>query len=177
MDSSGRDWTNGPPARNYYPRGNPAAETRSPKLHAFMRERIGTAIATVSSMPDIKSYRDLIAWQKALDLADLVYELTEQFPPRERFGLAHQMRKSAVSVPSNIAEGHRRRTPGYLHHLEIALGSHGELDTQSILAFRRGFIVGDHAVRLEALIAEVGMITHGLFRSVESSAGSPRPNP
>src|SRR5207302_2372730 len=91
-------------------------------------------------MPNIKSYRDLLAWQKAMDLADLVYDVTEDFPFRERLGLAYQMRKSAVSVPSNIAEGQRRRTPGYLHHLEIALGSHGELDTQCELAFRRAFI-------------------------------------
>src|SRR5262249_53900147 len=128
----------------------------------------GTAVANGSRMDHIKSYRDLIAWQKALDLADLVYELTDHFPARERFGLASQMRRSAVSIPSNIAEGHRRRTPGYLNHLEIALGSHGELDTQSILAFRRQFIVGNDASRLEALIAEVGRITHGLMRSVEN---------
>ena len=116
-------------------------------------------------MSEITSYRDLIAWKKAMDLADLVYDLTEQFPARERFGLSHQMRKAAVSVPSNIAEGHRRRRPGYLHHLEIALGSHGELDTQSILASRRKFIVGDDCRRLNTLIAE-GRLTHGLVRSL-----------
>src|SRR5436190_2445705 len=132
-------------------------------------------------MHGISSYRDLIAWQKAMVLADLVYELTEVFPAREWFGLAHQMRRAGVSIPSNIAEGHRRRSPGYLHHLEIALGSHGELDTQAILAFRRRFIMGVDVVRLETLITEVGMITHGLSRSIEATIESEKskrePNP
>ena len=122
-------------------------------------------------MSKITSYRDLLAWQKAMDLADLVYELTDHFPPREQFGLAYQMRKSAVSIPSNIAEGHRRRRPGYVHHLEIALGSHGELDTQSILSFRRRFIVEPDCARLEALTDEVGRRTHGLLRSLDVNCG------
>jgi four helix bundle protein len=115
----------------------------------------------------IISFRDLLAWQKAMDLADVVYQLTEAFPGREWFGLAHQMRKSSVSIPSNIAEGHRRRTPGYLHHLEIALGSHGQLDTQCELAFRRHFIGDEHRAGLETLVAEVGRLTHGLARSLD----------
>ena len=118
-------------------------------------------------MPHITSFRDLIAWQKAMDLADMVYDLTEDFPSRERFGLAYQLRKSAVSIPSNIAEGSRRKTPGYVHHLIIALGSHAELDTQCELASRRRFISGDDRTRLEAPIAEVGRITHGLVRSLD----------
>jgi len=117
-------------------------------------------------MPKIQSFRDLIAWQKAMDLADMVYDLTEHFPPRELFGLAYQMRKSAVSIPSNIAEGSRRKTPGYVHHLTIALGSHAELDTQCELASRRRFITAENRTRLEDLIAEVGRVTHGLVRSL-----------
>jgi four helix bundle protein len=86
-------------------------------------------------MPTIMSFRDLIAWQKAMDLADLIYDVTDTFPHRERFGLAYQMRKAAVSIPSNIAEGHRRRTPGYIHHLEIALDRTGNsiLNVNSLL--------------------------------------------
>jgi four helix bundle protein len=121
-------------------------------------------------MSEIKSFRDLIAWQKAMDLADRIYNLTEEFPARERFGLAYQMRKSAVSIPSNIAEGTRRKTPGYIHHLTIALGSHGELDTQCELAARRKFIRADDRAGLESLIAEVGRITHGLLRSLDPTA-------
>ena len=121
-------------------------------------------------MRPITSFRDLIAWQKAMDLADLVYDITEPFPARERLGLAYQMRKAAVSIPSNIAEGHRRRTPSYINHLEIALGSHAELDTQCEIATRRNYIRADVRPELEALIAEVGRITHGLLRSVDLTA-------
>jgi four helix bundle protein len=72
-----------------------------------------------------------------MDLADLVYDLTKKFPARERYGLAQQMRKAAVSIPSNIAEGTRHRTPGYMSRVIIALGEHAELETQTILAVRR----------------------------------------
>jgi hypothetical protein len=74
-------------------------------------------------MDKITSFRDLLAWQSAMDLAEAVYKATENFPKREWFGLARQMRKSAVSVPSNISEGHRHKTPGYVHHVRISLGS------------------------------------------------------
>src|SRR5258708_18176840 len=112
-------------------------------------------LAKSGAMPKIQSFRDLIAWQKAMDLVDMVYDLTEGFPSREHFGLAYQLRKSAVSIPSNIAEGSRRKTPGYVHHLVIALGSHAELDTQCELATRRRFIAGEDRKRVEELIAEV----------------------
>ena len=125
----------------------------------------------------ITNFRDLIAWQKAMDLADFLYDVTEAFPRREWFGLAYQMRKSAVSIPSNIAEGHRRRTPGYMHHLVIALGSHGELDTQCELATRRSFITAFDRIKVEGLIDEVGKLTHGLLRSLGSSDASPNPYP
>jgi four helix bundle protein len=126
------------------------------------------ALAMRVRMPKIQSFRDLIAWQKAMDLADMIYDITEHFPPRELFGLAYQMRKSAVSIPSNIAEGSRRKTPGYVHHLTIALGSHAQLDTQCELASRRRFIAAENWIRLEDLIAEVGRVTHGLARSLDS---------
>ena len=117
----------------------------------------------------IRSYRDLLVWQKAMDLADLVYTLTEPFPTREHFGLAYQLRKSAVSIPSNIAEGTRRKTLVYLNHLEISLGSHAELDTQCDLATRRKYIKPGDRLRLQSQIDEVGRIIHGLERSVEAS--------
>src|SRR5882757_3875393 len=109
------------------------------------------AFAKSLVMPKIQSFRDLIAWQKSMDLADMIYDLTEDFPAREHFGLAYQLRKSGVSIPSNIAEGSRRKTPGYVHHLVVALGSHAELDTQCDLAARRRFVSGDDRTRLEAL--------------------------
>jgi four helix bundle protein len=117
-------------------------------------------------MAQLKSFRELIAWQKAMDLADLVYELTEPFPTREHFGLAYQLRKSAVSIPSNIAEGTRRKTPGYLNHLVISLGSHAELDTQCEIATRRRYVKPGDRARLQSQVDEVGRIIHGLARSL-----------
>ena len=98
-------------------------------------------------MPIDISCRDLEVWRQAMDLADLVYDITERFPTRERYGLALQVRKAAVSIPSNIAGGTRHRTPGYLSRGIIALGEHAELETQDILA--------------------VGRLAHGLERSLE----------
>jgi four helix bundle protein len=121
-------------------------------------------------MSRIQSYRDLIAWQKAMDLADFIYTVTEPFPKREWFGLANQMRRAAVSIPSNIAEGNRRKIPGYVHHLEIALGSHGELDTQCELATRRNLLTPRQHRMVNALLGDVGRLTHGLLRSIDPDA-------
>jgi four helix bundle protein len=118
-------------------------------------------------MSNIISFRDLVAWQKAMDLADAIYDVTEGFPQREQFGLAYQMRKAAVSVPSNIAEGSRRRTSGYIYHLEISLGSHAELDTQCELATRRKFLRPAEYDRVQLLLGDVGRLAHGLFRSLD----------
>ena len=118
-------------------------------------------------MADIKSFRDLVAWQRAMDLADIVYDVTESFPIREQFALAQQMRKACVSVPSNIAEGSRRRRPGYIHHLMIALGSHGELDTQCEIATRRRFISSNRQEDLQTLLTDVRKIIFGLLRSLD----------
>jgi four helix bundle protein len=118
-------------------------------------------------MARLHNFRDLIAWRKSMDLVDLVYELTERFPRREHFGLAHQLRKSAVSIPSNIAEGTRLRTPGYVNHLVIGLGSHADLDTQCEIATRRSFIKPGDRAKLQRDIDEVGRIMHGLVRSLD----------
>jgi four helix bundle protein len=115
----------------------------------------------------ITSYRDLVAWQKAMDLADLVYRITDTFPRSERFGLIFQMRKASVSIPSNIAEGHRHRLPGYIHRVTIALGEHAELETQALLSERRKFISKTLMAEFTALATPVGELTHGLLRSLE----------
>jgi four helix bundle protein len=126
-------------------------------------------------MSDITSFRDLVAWQVAIDLVDFVYDVTDRFPQSERFGLIQQMRKAAVSIPSNIAEGSRHRTPGYISRLIISLGEHAELETQAIISERRGFI---HPVKMrefESLSARVGQLAHGLLRSLEVKQASERP--
>ena len=83
----------------------------------------------------VQSYRDLIVWQKSIFLVKEVYRITKQFVPSDLYGLASQMRRSAVSIPSNIAEGSRRRSlPDYIRFLNIANGSSAELETQLIIA-------------------------------------------
>ena len=86
-------------------------------------------------------YQDLIAWQKAIVFVKLVYAATANFPPGERYGLTSQMRRSAISIPSNIAEGQGRTTPGeFRQFLGQARGSLYELETQIVLASELGFI-------------------------------------
>lgn len=121
--------------------------------------------------PEIVSYRDLVVWQRAIELADFVYTLTEEFPARERFGLASQMRKAAVSIASNLAEGTRHRTPGYLSRVVIALGEHAELETQALLARKRALISAGDMSTFEQLSESVGQLAHGLARSLEVRLG------
>jgi four helix bundle protein len=89
----------------------------------------------------IKAYRDLRVWQISMDLVEEVYKQTASFPPEERYGLTSQIRRSGVSVPSNIAEGHARSYTGeYIKHLAISLGSLAEMETQLEIAKRLGFL-------------------------------------
>ncbi len=121
-------------------------------------------------MSDILSYRDLRCWQRAIDLALLVYEITGKYPGDERFGLTAHTRKSAVSVASNIAKGTRHRTAGYASRVVIALGEHAELETQVTLAQRLGYISAADTARFEKLATSVGQLTHGLLRSLETDS-------
>jgi four helix bundle protein len=121
-------------------------------------------------MSEIVSFRDLQCWQKAMDLAELVYRISGKFPPQERFGLTFHARKTAVSVPSNIAEGTRRKTPGYIARLIDALAEHAELETQIILAERLQYIRPDDMKTFTDLSGSVGRLTHGLLRSLDSSS-------
>jgi four helix bundle protein len=116
----------------------------------------------------IKSYRDLLAWQKAVALADLVYQITRQFPPVERFGLTAQMRRAAISIPSNIAEGTRHKLPGYISRVVIALGEHAELETQAIIGERLSYVGQVDMRAFMALSTQVGELSHGLLRALEA---------
>jgi four helix bundle protein len=92
------------------------------------------------NMP-VKDYRELIAWQKAMDLVVAVYRLTSDFPKEEMYGLSIQIKRSAISIPSNIAEGQARNTTrDFLHFLSIAYGSVKELETQVLISERLGYI-------------------------------------
>lgn len=82
-------------------------------------------------------YKDLLVWQKSIELVENVYAITKSFPDDERFNLTSQIRRSTVSIPSNIAEGHGRKSNGeFTHFLKIAFGSSSELETQLIIAYR-----------------------------------------
>lgn len=119
---------------------------------------------------EIRSFRDLVAWQKAVDLCQTIYEASRRFPADERFGLVAQMRRAAVSVASNIAEGYGRRSKGdYLRFLNAALGSLCELETQLILAIRLDFVSGDDLAHSMTLLRDVDRLLSALIRALRSS--------
>jgi len=116
----------------------------------------------------IRNYTDLTAWQRAMSTAQTAYRVTTSLPKEETYGLKSQMRRAAVSVPSNIAEGQGRRTDGeFLHLLSIAHGSVRELETQTILASRLGFISRKDSDTLARECGEVGRLITGLMNSIE----------
>ena len=112
-------------------------------------------------------YRDLVAWQKAMDLVERVYVASAVFPREEQYGLTAQLRRAAVSVPSNIAEGQGRRSSDdeFVRFLQISVGSLCELETQLELAVRLKFLTKPQAVDLRACSDEVGRLVNGLIRS------------
>src|SRR5215813_5058706 len=115
----------------------------------------------------IKTYRDLIAWQKTMDLVVHAYQLTTQFPESERFGLMIQMRRAAVSIPSNIAEGYARQSRvDYVRFLKTARGSLAELQTQTLLSERLRFVRASE--QFSQLLSETDRVLQGLIRSLES---------
>lgn len=119
----------------------------------------------------IKSHRDLIVWQKGMDLVVSVYRAPERFPIEERYGLTSQIRRAVTSIPANIAEGQGRRlTKEFLYFLSNARGSLWELDTHLESATRLGFLSLEIHEALRGQLDEVGRILNGLMRSVRNSA-------
>ncbi len=117
----------------------------------------------------MRDHRDLEVWQRAMDLAADIYRATEHFPPSERYGLCAQMRRAAVSIPSNIAEGAARRTTrDFLAFAHIARGSLAELETQVLLAIRIGLQLDAQA--WPQRMNEVGRLMNGLIRSLRDKA-------
>ncbi len=108
-------------------------------------------------------FKQLIVWQKSMDLVEMIYRITESFPSKEIYGLSSQMRRAAVSIPSNIAEGRRRRTTqDYKHFLHIAYGSAAEIETQIEIAKRLGYIDVKMTEKAQELVTEVCKILHKL---------------
>jgi len=117
-----------------------------------------------ATMKSIQSYRDLIVWQKALDLAVRLYPLLKRFPPEERYGLADQIRRAAVSIPANIAEGQaRHHRKEFVQGLYIARGSLAELDTLLLAARQLGYLDPSSHQELEGRIGEVRKMLQGLL--------------
>jgi four helix bundle protein len=117
-----------------------------------------------------RHYQELIVWQKAMDLVVLTYQTTTSFPREEQFGLTIQLRKAAISIPSNIAEGQGRNTPGdFLHFLAVARGSLQEVETQIIIAERLHYITADKREGFFVLSSEVGRLINGLSNSITPS--------
>jgi four helix bundle protein len=115
-----------------------------------------------------KSYRDLVAWQKAMDLVTAIYQASACFPREELYGLTSQLRRAAVSVPSNIAEGQGRRGRAeFRHFLRQASGSLMELETQMMIAERLRYISPELANQALDRSAEVGRVLNGLINSLE----------
>ena len=114
-----------------------------------------------------RNYRDLIAWQKAMDLVDLIYTTSRSFPKEELYGLTSQIRRAAVSVPSNIAEGQGRRTKGeFQQALSVAHGSIREVETQITIARRQEFTAPEQEEEVLNLASEVGRLVQGLMNSL-----------
>ncbi len=121
--------------------------------------------------PKARHYKELIIWQKGMDLAKTVYQLTGTFPAEEKFGLSSQMRRAAVSVPSNIAEGqarHGRRE--FLQFLSHASGSLAELETQLLLAENLGYYEHDRAAGIAKNIEELQRMLAAIRRKLSFSS-------
>jgi len=117
----------------------------------------------------VRNYRDLIVWQRAKQFAVEIYRLTESFPQPERYSLTDQIRRAAVSIPSNIAEGHIRRSDKiFAHHLDIALGSAAEVDTQLEIALEVSYLQNRSYEPLVQELQEIMMMLRGLLNTVSS---------
>ncbi len=123
----------------------------------------------------VQHYRQLIVWQKAMELVGLVYDMSDDFPSEERFGLTSQVRRAVVSVASNIAEGQgRNSTKEFINHLSISYGSLMETETQTLVAEMRGYSTPEKRGQVMDKAAEVGRITNGLSNSLGRKIRSDR---
>jgi len=114
-----------------------------------------------------RNYKDLVVWQKGISLAKSTYRLTAKFPADERFGLVSQMRRAAISIPSNIAEGQARHTTGeFIQFISHAEGSTAELETQLILSIELGFAETKNTKTLFILLDDIRRMLNGLRRKL-----------
>ena len=124
----------------------------------------------------LKNYKELKVWQRSYQLCLDIYKITKGFPKEERYGLTSQIRRAAVSVPSNIAEGYgRKTTPEYIRFLYIAYGSNCELETQILLSGDLGYIETGKLEILKEGIGEVERMLKALIKSLERKHSTPFP--
>jgi four helix bundle protein len=122
----------------------------------------------------LRNYRDLQVWQKAYQLCLEVYKATREFPKNEQYGITAQIRRSAVSIPSNIAEGYgRKTTKEYIHSLYIAYGSNCELETQILLSGDLGYIEAGTLKKLQGGVEEVERMLKALIKALENKRLTP----
>jgi len=118
---------------------------------------------------EVKNYKSLLVWKKSMELVKKVYELTNTFPEIEKFGLFYQTRRSAISIPSNIAEGQARNsTKEFIRFLSVAKGSLAELDTQIILAKELNYICHEHYECVQVKIDELQRMFYNLIKKLGS---------
>jgi four helix bundle protein len=115
----------------------------------------------------VRSYKDLIVWQRSMELVMAVYELAHRFPKHETYALSDQLRRSVVSIPSNIAEGQARQHPGeFRQFLHMALGSAAEVNTQVIIAYQLSYITQAELQNVEKLINEVEKMAYAILKQL-----------
>ncbi len=122
----------------------------------------------------LKNYKDLKVWQKSYQLCLDIYQITKTFPKEEQYSLTSQIRRAAVSVPSNIAEGYgRKTTPEYIRFLYIAYGSNCELETQLLLSGDLGYIKVEELKKLQKDIGEIERMLKALMKALENKHLNP----
>ncbi len=121
-------------------------------------------------MSEIKTYKDLLIWQKGILLVKMIYKIADGFPKEESFGLLSQIKRSAVSIPSNIAEGWgRSSTQSYIHFLKIARGSLFELETQLFIANELNFTSQENFKEIAGLITEESKMLNAFIKSISNT--------
>jgi len=122
----------------------------------------------------LKNYKELQVWQKAYQLCVAIYKRTNTFPKEERYGITSQIRRAAVSIPSNIAEGYgRKTTKEYIQALYIAYGSVCELETQILLSNDLGYINAEDLEQLQKSLGDIERMLKGLIKSLENKHSNP----
>lgn len=120
-------------------------------------------------MAEIKTHKDLLVWEKSIDLVEQIYKFTKQFPKEELYGITNQMRRCAVSIPANIAEGSGRKNKAeFIQFLHIALGSASELETHLIISQRIGFLSSNSYDEIMNALNEIIKMICGLINSLNS---------